>query len=99
MSVVALVIACVTAAVVNEQARRVNLLEGRLMEIETHFKDLLELTLANNEYDYDLDFNDDYQYQDDEQVSVCLFVCLFVCLEFGLCFNCVLFGFTRFLCW
>lgn len=65
VSVVALVVACVTAAVVNEQAGRINHLEGRLMEMESHIEDILRLTIASQEYDYQ-DYDDDYIYEDDQ---------------------------------
>ncbi|XP_063839839.1 uncharacterized protein LOC135088762 isoform X1 [Scylla paramamosain] len=65
VSVVALVVACVTAAVVNEQAGRINNLEGHLMETESHIENILRLTIANHEYDYQ-DYDDDYLYEDDQ---------------------------------
>ncbi|XP_050736940.1 protein eiger-like isoform X7 [Eriocheir sinensis] len=75
VSVVALVVACVTAAVVNEQSTRVNHLEERLMEMESHLEDILRLTIANHEYDnLDYDGEDgDYVYydnQDDDEITV-----------------------------
>lgn len=66
VSVVALVVACVTAAVVNEQASIIDHLEGRLMEMESHIEEVLRLTIANHEYDYQ-NYEDDYDYLDDEE--------------------------------
>ncbi|XP_045124418.1 uncharacterized protein LOC123512225 isoform X2 [Portunus trituberculatus] len=66
VSVVALVVACVTAAVVNEQAGRINHLEGRLMETESHIENILRLTIANHEFDYQYYDDDDYLYDDDQ---------------------------------
>ena len=77
VSVVALVVACVTAAVVNEQAGRINHLETRLMETEGHIEKILRLTIANHEFDYQYYDDDDYLYDDDQVVSTTCFVCVF----------------------
>lgn len=62
VSIIALVVACVTAAVAVQQVDRVTALENTVMDMQEHMEEILKFTLSS--YDY-LEYEDDV---DDSEV-------------------------------
>ncbi|XP_071520238.1 uncharacterized protein egr isoform X5 [Panulirus ornatus] len=59
VSILALVVACVTAAVAVQQVDRVTDLEERMLEMQSHMEEILRFTISSHDYlDYEDDAND-----------------------------------------